>query len=40
MVLETEVLGENVPHCQFGHYISHMILPGIETGPSQWETYF
>jgi hypothetical protein len=32
---ETEVLGENLPHCRFVHK-PHM-LPGREPGPPRWE---
>jgi hypothetical protein len=34
---ETEVLGENLPQCQFFHYKSHMAWPGLEPGPLRWE---
>jgi hypothetical protein len=34
---ETEVLGENLPQCQFTHHKTHMSLPGIELGPPEWE---
>jgi hypothetical protein len=33
---ETEVLGENVPHCRFAHNKPHM-LPGREPGTTRWE---
>jgi hypothetical protein len=33
---ETEVLGENLPHCCFVHYKPHM-LPRREPGPPLWE---
>jgi hypothetical protein len=33
---ETEVLGENLPHCRFVHHKPHM-LPGHEPGPPRWE---
>jgi hypothetical protein len=33
---ETEVLGENLPHCRFVHHKPHM-LPVREPGPPRWE---
>jgi hypothetical protein len=33
---ETEVLGENLPHCRFVHHKPHM-LPVREPGPPWWE---
>jgi hypothetical protein len=35
---ETEILGENLPHCRFVHHKAHM-LPGREPGPRQWESF-
>jgi hypothetical protein len=37
LAAETEVLGENRPHCNFIHHKSHMTLPEIELGPPRWE---
>jgi hypothetical protein len=36
MIGETEVLGENLPQCNFVHQKPHM-LPGREPGPPRWE---
>jgi hypothetical protein len=33
---ETEVLGENLPHCRFVHHKHHM-LPVQEPGPPRWD---
>jgi hypothetical protein len=33
---ETQVTGENLPHCRFVHHKPHM-LPGREPGPPRWE---
>jgi hypothetical protein len=34
---ETEVFGENLPHCHFASHKSYMIWPGFEPEPPQWE---
>jgi hypothetical protein len=34
---ETEVLGENLAHCQFVHLESHMTWPGLEPWPPRCE---
>jgi hypothetical protein len=34
---ETEVPGENLPHCHFVHQKSQMTWSGIEPGPPRWE---
>jgi hypothetical protein len=36
MAGETEVLGENLPQCNFVHHKPHM-LPGREPQPPRWE---
>jgi hypothetical protein len=38
LVGETEVFRENLPQCHFVNHKSHMSWPGIEPGPSRWET--
>jgi hypothetical protein len=35
---EIELLGENLPQCRFVLQKSHMTWPGIEPGPSRWES--
>jgi hypothetical protein len=37
MAGETEVLGENLPQHHVVYHKSHMIRPGFEPGPPQWE---
>jgi hypothetical protein len=34
---ETEILGENVPQCQFVHHKSHMTWQRVEPGPPPWQ---
>jgi hypothetical protein len=34
---ETEVLGGNLPQCNFVHYKSQMNWPGLEPGLPRWE---
>jgi hypothetical protein len=35
---ETEVFLENLLQCRFVHHKYHMTSPGLESGPSLWET--
>jgi hypothetical protein len=36
--VETEVFGENLPHCHCVHHKFHMAWPGFKPGPLRWET--
>jgi hypothetical protein len=33
----SEVVGGDLPQYPFVHHKSHMICPGLESGPSRWE---
>jgi hypothetical protein len=33
-----KLTGRNLSRCHFVYYKSHMVSPGIETGPPRWET--
>jgi hypothetical protein len=37
LAAETEVFGENLPHCCFGHQKSYMTRPGHEPWPPRWK---
>jgi hypothetical protein len=37
LAMETEALRENLPYFNFVYHKSQMNLPGLESGPPQWE---